>query len=398
LAQEDAEFNRLGPTLKTPAEQQEAATKHQNRREEIRTEYQAEQQSAHQQTLQQVEQTALLINLVLPPGWLPLGAQALAESNLWPALLCILGLALIGTASLWRSYRTTMRLYTGQFSSGKKRPSTAGTAPAERAPDRTLERRLPWLSEHAQAIALASFRSLTRAPEAKMILLTPLMLLIVFGAMFFRQTVDVPPPVRPLMGVGAMAMILLSMIQLIGNQFGFDRSGFRVYVLCSARRREILLGKNLAVAPVALVMGLVLVAAVQVVLPMRIDHFLAVMTQLVSMYLVFCMLANCLSILAPLPVAAGSMRPANIKMIPMLLHLVFMFLFPLVLSPIMLPLGVEVLLNQFGWFVGMPIYLVLSGLVCVAVIYLYRFVLTWEGVLLQAREQKILEIVTSKAE
>ena len=56
-------------------------------------------------------------------------------------------------------------------------------------------------------------------------------------------------------------MILLTMIQLVGNQFGFDRSGFRVYVLCAAPRRDILLGKNLAVAPLALGFSLVFVLA-----------------------------------------------------------------------------------------------------------------------------------------
>jgi hypothetical protein len=40
----------------------------------------------------------------------------------------------------------------------------------------------------------------------------------------------------------------------------------------------------------------------------------------------------------------------------------------------------------------------LSLVECVAVVYLYRLVLTWQGRLLHAREQKILETVTTKAE
>ena len=43
----------------------------------------------------------MLVNLVVPPGWLPLGATALAEGNVLIALLGTLGLTLIGTASLW---------------------------------------------------------------------------------------------------------------------------------------------------------------------------------------------------------------------------------------------------------------------------------------------------------
>jgi len=193
-------------------------------------------------------------------------------------------------------------------------------------------------------------------------------------------------------------MILFSMVQLVGNQFSFDRSGFRVFVLCPARRRDILLGKNLAFAPLALVLATVMVALLQVLYPMRLDHMLAVVPQSVSMYLLFCLLANCLSILAPMPIASGSLKPANAKAIPILLHLVFMFLFPLALAPTLLPLGAEVLLATLAWVKGVPVCLVLSLVECVAVVYLYRLVLTWQGHWLHASEQRILETVASKAE
>ena len=75
-----------------------------------------------------------LVNLVLPPGWLPLGIRGLAEGNVLPALLGTLGLTLIGSASLRRAYRTTLRLYTGQFSSGKarRRGPKPGSSPRQR--------------------------------------------------------------------------------------------------------------------------------------------------------------------------------------------------------------------------------------------------------------------------
>src|SRR5439155_17174003 len=126
---------------------------------------------------------ARLINLFLPPGWLPLGVMALAEGDVLPALLGTLGLGLIGALSLWRSYRTTVRLYTGQFTSGKKKAAAASlpARPAKRPV--LLEKEIPRLSEYAAAIALAGFRSLTRAPEAKMVLLSPIILALVFGGM-----------------------------------------------------------------------------------------------------------------------------------------------------------------------------------------------------------------------
>jgi hypothetical protein len=351
---------------------------------------------------------ATMINLVLPPGWLPLSVRAAATGDLWPALAGTLGLALIGAGSLWRAYRTTVHLYTGQYTAEPARPAAEPTRAAqprpvepgdkEQRPEKPtlLERDLPGLSEQATAIALASMRGLTRAPEVKMILLTPLILVVVFGSLIVSRPDNMPEQVRPLMACGAMSMILLTMGQLAGNQFGFDRTGFRVYVLCPARRRDILLGKNLSVAPLALGLGVALAGLLQVIRPMRFDHFLAVLCQFVSMYLIYCLLANALSIFAPMPIAAGTLKPRNPKLVPILLHLGFVLLFPVALAPTLLPLGIEILLEQVGW--GVPVYLLLSLLGVGVVALLYRLLLDVEGDLLMAREQKILEVVAGKSE
>jgi len=354
----------------------------------------------HRRQGDELLQTIRLVNICLPPGWLPLGSMNLAQGNVLPALLGTLGMTLIGTSSLWRAYRTTLRLYTGQFTSGRQRPAPAAAAPVavDRRPARFLEKRLPWLSEQATAITLGCFRSLVRAPESKMLLLTPIFMLVVFGAMFFRLRVDMPEVVRPLVAFGGMAMVLFTMVQLVGNQFGFDRGGFRVFVLCPALRSDVLLGKNLALAPLALVLCTLAAAFVQIVYPMRPDHFLAVVLQFVSMFLLFCLLANTLSILAPMPIAAGSLRPTNTKMVPILLNMALIVLLPLALAPTLLPLAVELGLDALGAPPGLPIYLLLTIVEDAAVIFLYRLVLRWQGEFLQAREQRILEVVAAKAE
>ncbi|HEX4590577.1 MAG TPA: hypothetical protein VH120_11640, partial [Gemmataceae bacterium] len=279
---------------------------------------------------EQMENTARLINAVVPPGWLPYGAYVLAEGNVVPALLGTLGLGLIGAVSLWRAYRTTLRIYTGQTGPARRKPATsanpagvpsvvgidndsvkAGT-PTSAAP-RFLERRIPGFSEQTAAIALACFRGLVRAPEAKMMLLSPVIMLVVFGSMFLTRPTGPAEASRPWIATGAIAMVLLSMGQLIGNQFGFDRAGFRVFVLCSAPRGDILLGKNLSFAPLALGLVVAVLVILQVVYPMRPDLFLATLPQAVTMFLLYCLAANLLSILAPMPVAAGSLRPTNTR-------------------------------------------------------------------------------------
>jgi hypothetical protein len=353
-----------------------------------------------------MEQIVRVVNMVVPFGWLPLGAMDAADGNVLLPLAATAGLGLIGAASLHRAYRTTLRLYTGEFT-GVIAPAAAAAPEAVAAPERSaaattgtnfIERDLPRLSEQATAITLACFRSLTRAPEAKMMLLTPVLIVGVFGGVVLREGVNAPPPGRFMLAVGAMTMILMTLFQIVGNQFGFDRDGFRVFVLSPARRRDILLAKNLAVAPLALGLGILAAILVEILYPMPFDLFLALFPQVLTMYLIFCMVANFLSIYAPMPIAPGTMKPTGAKMIPILLNLVSMMLFFAIIVPTLIPIGAEVLITEFGWLSGVPVCLILTVLQFIPVALGYHFLLTWQGELLHAREQAILETVTQKAE
>ena len=351
---------------------------------------------------EQVEGSALLANLVLPIGWLPLGVKGAAEGRLIPALLGILGMTLIGSASLWRAYRTTVGVYQGQATVRGSQPSSrVASTPAGLGKTRTLllERRIPGLSEPVTAITLGGLRSLLCSPEAKMMLLSPLIMAVIFGTMLLRRSglQNVSDWIRPLFGVGAMFVVLFGVLQLMSNQFGFDRGGFRIFVLSAASRRDILLGKNLAFAPFVAGMALVLLVAVQVFVPMRVDHFLAMFPQFVSMFLLFCLLTNLLSIYAPIYIAAGALRHSKPKMSVVLSQLLtFVILFPLTQVLTLLPLGIEVLIKSQGWIPQVPVYLILSLLQCALVVLIYRLLLSWQGGLFQSREQQIVEIVTNR--
>ena len=353
----------------------------------------------------QVQGVALVVNRVVPLGWLPYGAAASLDGRATPALLAIAGLGLIAAISLRRSYQTTLRLYTGQFTSKNSRKTSAkpilqpaGSTPSKYAAA-FLEKKIAPLSEQASAVTVASIRSLTRAPEAKLMLLSPLIMVFVFGGMFISGRSSGPPElVRPLMPSGAFTFLFFTMIGIVGNQFSFDRSGFRSYVLSPVPRRDILLGKNLSMAPFVLGFMVLIAALFQIVYPMRIDHFLAVLVQTLPMYLVFCLAGNLLSILAPMPIAAGSLKPVKPKATTVLIHLGFIFLFPVVLTPILIPLGLEFLLSWSGVLSWLPAYLAFAIAEAALVVWLYPLLLAKEGAFLQQREQKILEIVTSKAE
>ena len=68
---------------------------------------------------------------------------------------------------------------------------------------------------------------------------------------------------RPLVAIGGMAFVLFGVVQLMANQFGFDRDGFRVFVLSAARRRDILVGKNLSFAPLVMGMAAIMLLALR---------------------------------------------------------------------------------------------------------------------------------------
>jgi hypothetical protein len=132
--------------------------------------------------------------------------------------------------------------------------------------------------------------------------------------------------------------------------------------------------------------------------PMRPDHLAAVLLQIIPMYLLFCLTGNMLSILSPIALKPGSGHPASHQGIRVLFQMVFMLVVSVLIGFMLIPLGVEALFTFMKWAVWFPAFLVL-GMVQVAVmLWLYRVALNWQGGLLQRREQKILEIVSLKAE
>src|SRR5262249_13545036 len=145
-------------------------------------------------------------------------------------------------------------------------------------------------------------------------------------------------------------------------------------------------------------LGFVVVGLLQLLAPMRVVHLLAFLPQALSMYLLFCVIANALSILAPLPIAPGAFRPSGVKGVALLLQFAFLFVFPTVMMTTLLPLGIELLLTAFHTAEGVPVCLILSLLECAAVVVVYLVLVNLEGRWLHAREQHILKVVAGKAE
>jgi ABC-2 type transport system permease protein len=343
------------------------------------------------------ETVVRLVNVVLPPGWLPLGAAALADGNPVPALLGTVGYGLIGAVCLRRAYRTTVRLYTGEFTHAGGGVAAA-VAAADPARVRMAEWRLPYVPEAAAGVAAAGLRSLLRAPEVKMLMIAPVAMAVVAVGVAASASGGVPAVARPFAAAGVAALMVLPVMQLVGNQFGYDRNGFRAYVLGPVRRRDILLGKNLAIAPFALVPALLAAVVVGVVYPMRLDRFLAVPVQTVSMFLLACVVANGLAVYAPIPIPAGGFKPGKVRMLPALAQGAGFFAYPVVMGVTLLPLGADALGAEFAGLGAWPVGLVLSAVGLALSAAAYRMGLAEVGHWLADREQAVLEVVTGREE
>jgi ABC-2 type transport system permease protein len=132
--------------------------------------------------------------------------------------------------------------------------------------------------------------------------------------------------------------------------------------------------------------------------PMRPDHFIAVLIQIFPIYLLFCLAGNVLSIFSPLTLKHGSGMPAQHQGLRTLLQMAFMVVVPIPIGFTLIPLGIEALFSYAGWLVGYPIFLTLGIIQAVLVLWLYRRSLGYQGILMQQREQKILEVVSRKGE
>lgn len=156
------------------------------------------------------------------------------------------------------------------------------------------------------------------------------------------------------------------------------------------------MGKNLSLLPFALAMMLVMLGLSQWFNPMRLDHVVALLLQLVPMYLLFCLAGNLLSIVGPLTLKPGSGMPDRHQGLRGLGPLAFMVVVSVLLGLTLIPLGIEALLSAMTWLVWFPAYLVFGVVQAAAILWLYPFVLELEGRLLQRRELRILEIVGSR--
>ena len=345
-----------------------------------------------------VSDAILLVHRVVPLLWVSHGAMSLAEGHAGPALWSAAGAFLLGGLGLRRAYRSTVRFYQGQATPAKSARKTKVKQVAA-GHSRFLEKQLPGVPDEAAAMALASFRCLTRAPEVKMALATNFMMLLFFGAVFLlRRATALDEALKPFVATGVLALTFFGMVQLMFNLFGYDRGGFRALVLLPAPRRHILLGKNLALLPLAVGLGGIVLLFVKFVANIASVVTLATGLQLLAAFLLLSTAGNLVSVLVPYRIAPGSMKPTKMPMLTTLLMFAAHLLFPMAMLPLFLPPGLGLLASKLGWAPAAPVNLVLSAMLLALFAFFYRLSLPSLGNLLQQRERTVLQVVTHEVE
>jgi ABC-2 type transport system permease protein len=228
--------------------------------------------------------------------------------------------------------------------------------------------------------------------------LAQVLMVAIGSSVLLWNATALPPAMLPLLAGAATGVAQVATFLLATNQFGFDRDGFRVYVLSGVPRRDILLGKNLALAPLFIIPAILILTALQLVDPMSVDLLVALVPQCISVYLLFCLPANLVSIFVPYPVEAGTARPRKGAVTATIRHSMSLYLLGLAVLPMLVPIGTIAFLYDNDYLSGVPACLAATLVIGAAVVLLYRFVLAWEGSLLQRHEQKILQVIGAKAE
>lgn len=343
------------------------------------------------------QEKVLRAHLILPPGWVSYSAFELDKRNPLPALASVGGFLLLGLIGLQRAYRSTVRFYTG---AGETRPvASPEKASSKRSRLFLVGRRLPFMNEDTAALTWATFQSMLRAPELKMAMIMPIVLIVLmFSAQILKGRSSPSEMLNSFAPVAVAIVASFSFANVMSNMFGLDRNGFRALVLLPTSRSRVLLAKNLAFFPFVFCTAALFLAAVTVWLRLGVLSWLAGMLQATTAFFLFSMGCNVLSILVPYRFAPGTLQAKKPKAAVFLGMLVTMLVLPVLMAPVFLPAAAEFASRRFGMMTWVPVNLLLTAIVLGVVLVLYRAVLPSQGRLLQKREQRILDEVTHETE
>ncbi len=323
-----------------------------------------------------------------------------------------------------------------------------------------MERSFPGLSEAASAVAAMTWTTFLRSPQLKLALLIPLIQPFFFLLLFSQKPWDrnrVAPPAPPtslvespsetasdfavdrsevdasgrdeaetkrgsdraetkivradselaswskqlegvfLFGFAVFAMFMGS--TFAANIFGFDRSGFRFWVLSSIPRIEILRGRNWVFGMMVMFIGLCAILVAKLFWGYPLQRSVEAIGALLAFVPIYMVLTNLISILAPFPMAAQGFQPKEFSWKAVVLNMALSMLIPLLMFLCCMPWAIEwVLQTRFAVAQGVPLAMFLFPLLVLLSYWVYEKLLALVAELFQSQELNLLKTVTSIVE
>jgi len=361
-----------------------------------------------------LDQALSWLDITLPPFWFAACAESIPKSP-WKTLFLVPGMLAISAVSLRRNYATTLRYYQHGFGSdpGFSQPkaestsptatnqaiSTAGLQEGTKGSSTWMERSFPMLDETSSAIVAQSWISIWRAPEMKLQLMGPFIqpIILLFVMSYWRSSAN--PFLDTFLVLGIAGFCLYTSSGFLGNLFGFDRSGFRAWVLSPIPRHQILNGRNVAYGiPVFAIAGLTCIG-IGIYWRIPLDKLLYSPLAIITFIPVCFLVTNLQSILAPFGLPAGGIQPKRFNWRAIVMTLLLSTLIPALFCVSLAPLGIEFLVSRFAPAMArVPLALLLSIPWAFGSWSLYRALILPMGRLLEHFELKVLEVVTSEVE
>jgi hypothetical protein len=255
---------------------------------------------------------------------------------------------------------------------------------------------VPFASPALSGVVEKEFRYVMRNAQVRMMGIMPVILIVVrimnrrrfaqvggdgstLATNFFKYG-------EGLMATGGMLYVFLILAGLFCNQFAFERSGMRAFILSPIDRKTILLGKNIAVSTVALVFSIALLAVNELVFR---DLTLSALLFVVLSFFIFTpmmsMMGNWLSVRFPKRMKFG--KRLNVSGVAGLL-----------LIPMIVVLALPPLAATAAGYVAQSLLIeyVTLAILAVLAIGLYLVTIDSQGESLQRRELEILEAVNDQ--
>ena len=249
---------------------------------------------------------------------------------------------------------------------------------------------IPFVSPELSAVIEKEMRYAMRNAQVRMLALMPLILIVIRAVNSRRWGSGRPPASEDfltygsgLIATGGVLYVFVILAGLSCNLFAFEEGGMRTLILSPVDRRKILLGKNIAVAVVALVFSVfVLLLDAIVFRDLTIHAILFIVLSFVIFAAISSMIGNWLSIHFPKRMRFGKRR--NVSGVAGLLFI-----------PMIIVLALPPLLAALVGYYARSLfyeYLTLLGMALTSVL-LYLLMINFHGRSLARREIDILEAV-----